>query len=73
MIFFSHGILFDISNNKHFYISFYLCFTNNHKCRSLKQYSSALAGKAQSVGALSHGPKGRGFNSWSGHMPGLWV
>ena len=25
------------------------------------------------VGALSCIPKGWGFNSWSGHMPGLWV
>ena len=26
-----------------------------------------------SVGASSHKPKGCKFNSWSGHMPRLWV
>ena len=28
---------------------------------------------AQLVGALSHKQKGYRFESWSGHMPGLWV
>ena len=27
----------------------------------------------QLVGALSQGPKGHEFNSWSGHVPRLWV
>ena len=34
---------------------------------------SALAGMAQSIGALSHTLKVRGFNSQSGHMPRLQV
>ena len=35
--------------------------------------SSALASVAQLVGASSHTQKGHGFDSWSGHMPRLWV
>ena len=33
----------------------------------------ALAGVAQSVGALSHRRKGCGFNPWSVHKPRFWV
>ena len=33
--------------------------------------SPALATVAQSVGASSCKPKGHGFDSWSGNMPGL--
>ena len=39
----------------------------------VKMSTGALAGAAQSVGASSHKPKGCGFDSWSGHMPGLQV
>ena len=39
----------------------------------LENDTRALAGVAQLVGALSHKPKGRQFNSQSGHMPRLWV
>ena len=38
-----------------------------------KKGLGALASVAQLVGTLSHKPKGCGFNSWSGHMPELWV
>ena len=33
----------------------------------------ALARIIQLVGASFHTPKGWGFDSWSGHMPRLWV
>ena len=32
-----------------------------------------MASVAQLVGASSHKSKGHGFDSWSGHMPKLWV
>ena len=35
--------------------------------------NTALADVAQLVGVLSCGPNGRGFDPWSGPMPGLWV
>ena len=39
----------------------------------LKTMTWALAGMAQLVGALSCKPKCCWFDSWSGHVPGLWV
>ena len=44
-------------------ISFQVLWVN------IKNHKGALAGVAQLVGALSHGPMGHGFNSQSGHMP----
>ena len=38
-----------------------------------KEVSGALADVAQLVGALFCKLKGCGFDSWSGHMPRLWV
>ena len=35
--------------------------------------AGAAAGVAQLVGTLSRTPKGWGFDSWSGHIPKLWV
>ena len=34
---------------------------------------NALDGVAQLVGALSRKLQGHRFDSWSGHMPGVWV
>ena len=39
----------------------------------LKTLSWALASVVELVGELSHEPKGYGFNSQPGHMPGLQV
>ena len=39
----------------------------------LKRQPHALAGVAKLVGALLHKPKGRRFDSQSGHIPGLQV
>ena len=38
----------------------------------LKPQLLALASVAQLLGS-SHKAKGQGFNSWSGHVPGLWA
>ena len=36
----------------------------------IKEKTKALA---QLVGASTHKPEGQGFDSWSEHMPRLWV
>ena len=40
---------------------------------TIKKQWDVLADVALLVGASSHKPEHRGFNSWSGHMPELWV
>ena len=45
----------------------------DHALEQLKKLVGTRAGVAQLAGASSCKPKGRGFNSWSGHMPRLWV
>ena len=41
--------------------------------RSLQKPGQTLADVAQLVGALPHKLQGGRFDSWSGHMPRLWV
>ena len=43
------------------------------KLINFKFSGQALAGVAQLVGVSSPKLKGHGFDTWSGHMPRLWV
>ena len=68
------GLLFiqpSVKSNMLVFFSF--VFLSNESGRKPLKRKTAVPSEAHLVGALSHGTKGHGFDSWSGHMPRLWV